>query len=670
MDHANEGPPVGLTVERLAYRELLRNRSFRNLFFAGFTSSLGDWLGVLAILALTKSILGPTRAAAFALSGVMIARVLPTLLLGPVAGVFVDRWDRRRLLIATDLGRGVVMALVPFAQDVWALFLATLAIEVMTTLFIPAKDAVVPNLVRRDQLVQANQLNLGVGYGTLPLGGALFAVSVGMATTVFTGVEFLQRRPAALPVWVNAFSFFLSAVFIARIPGLAGRRRPVPQTEQPGAWAELKEGFAFIARQHLVRALVFGIMGAFLAAGAVVAVGELFVDVLNAGSSGFGVLVAVVGTGLGLGLIASGPLSKRVDKERFFGPSIAVAGLGLIAAALMPRLDLAAIPALIMGVGGGLAFISGYTLLQEHTSDAVRGRTFAAFNTGVRAALFAALVAAPFVVGLLGVEPGRIDGQPVYVIGGVRITLVGAGFVALVGAAYTAVAIRRTIGAPAQLHLGAGQLQHRGNGLFVVFEGGEGAGKTTQMRLLRAAIEREGRDLVVTREPGGTAIGERIRALLLDPDNVELGDRAEALLYAAARAQHVDEVIRPALENGQIVVSDRYVDSSIVYQGVARGLGDHEVAELNRWATADLQPDLVVVLDIDPVEGLRRAGSPDRLEMAGYDFHASVNEGFRRRAESDPDRYLILDGSDEAETLHALIRDAVFTRIAQFERMT
>jgi dTMP kinase len=668
VDHSQDGPPVGLNVERLAYRELLRNRSFRNLFFAGLTSSLGDWIGVLAILALTKSILGPTRAAAFALSGVMIARVLPTLLLGPVAGVFVDRWDRRRLMITTDIGRGIVMAIVPFAQDVWALFLATLLIEVMTTLFIPTKDAVVPNLVRRDQLVQANQLNLGVGYGTLPLGGALFALLVGASTTLFTGVEFLQRRPASLAIWVNAVSFFLSAIFIARIPGLHGRTRRAQKTESLGAWAELKGGFAFIVNQPLVRALVVGIMGAFLAAGAVVAVGELFVDVVNAGSTGFGVLVATVGVGLAAGLIASGPLSKRVAKERFFGPAIAVAGGGLIGAAFMPRLDLAMIPAFVMGVGGGLAFVAGYTLLQEHTSDAVRGRTFAAFNTGVRASLFAALVAAPFLVGVLGVEPGSdLAGNPVYVIGGVRITLMAAGAVALVGAAYTAWSIRKVLGAPSRLHLGAGEVMHRGPGMFVVFEGGEGAGKSTQVRLLRSAIERSGHDAVVTREPGGTAIGERIRHVLLDPENDAMSDRAEALLYSAARAQHVDEVIRPALEKGQVVLCDRFVDSSIVYQGVARGLGDNEIAELNRWATADLQPDLVIVLDIDPVEGLRRAGSPDRLEMAGFEFHSRVNQAFRHRASMEPDRYLLLDGNDAAETLHATIREAVFSRLRSWE---
>ena len=145
-----------------------------------------------AILALTEQILGgATRGTAFALSGIMIARILPTMLLGPVAGVYVDRWDRRRLLIGTDIGRGIIMALVPFSPDIYALFLATLAIEVMSTLFLPAKDALIPRLVNKDQLVQANQLNLIAAYGTLPVGGALFAL--------FTGASLSRAgRPVAV----------------------------------------------------------------------------------------------------------------------------------------------------------------------------------------------------------------------------------------------------------------------------------------------------------------------------------------------------------------------------------------------------------------------------------------------------------------------------------------
>ncbi|MBW3659024.1 MAG: MFS transporter, partial [Actinobacteria bacterium] len=161
---------LGGGAERAAYRALLGdNERFRNLFFAMLASSMGDWIGLFAILALTETLAGATRAGAFALSGIMVARVLPTLLLGPVAGVYVDRWDRKRTLIATDIGRGLVMIWVALVGDVFQLFVATFLIEVMSTLFIPAKDATLPNLVDRDRLVPANQLNLMVTYGTLPL---------------------------------------------------------------------------------------------------------------------------------------------------------------------------------------------------------------------------------------------------------------------------------------------------------------------------------------------------------------------------------------------------------------------------------------------------------------------------------------------------------------------
>lgn len=660
-----------------AYRSLLTNDRFKNLFFAMLTSSMGDWLGVLAIFSLTETILGPTRAAAFAVSGVMVARILPTLLLGPVAGVFVDRWDRKRTLIATDVGRGLVMALIAFANDVYALFLATLVIETMSTLFIPTKDAMLPSLVERKRLVQANQLSLGVTYGTLPLGAALFAALVGTATTFLSDFQFLADRPEALAIWVNALTFFLSAVFIARIPSSAGvRRRPrEPEAESAsGTWQELKEGFQFIGRQPLIRALIVGVMAAFLAAGIVIPVGEFFAGVVNAGSSGFGVLVAVVGTGLVAGLGVAGPLSARIDKERIFAPGIGVAGVSLIITAYMPRLDLAAIPAFVMGVAAGIAFVVGYTLLQELATDEIRGRTFAAFNTGVRLALFSSLVIGPALVAFIGpegqtvTEAEELAGATVgYQIGGVRLTLTIGGLVALLGSVWTGRSIRKVLEEERKdLDLGESmavvEQQHRG--LFVAFEGGEGAGKSTQLRLLRGAVERTGRDVVTTREPGGTDAGERLRELVLSPDLDGLNDRAEALLYAAARAQHVDEVIGPALGDGAVVLCDRYVDSSIVYQGVGRGLGDAAVERLNVWATAGLVPDLVVLLDVEAEEGLRRLGEErDRLEAAGLDFHGAVNDAFRHRAAEEPDRYLVLDASRPVEELHAEIREAVLARL-------
>lgn len=194
---------------------------------------------------------------------------------------------------------------------------------------------------------------------------------------------------------------------------------------------------------------------------------------------------------------------------------------------------------------------------------------------------------------------------------------------------------------------------------FIVFEGGEGAGKSTQSAALADYLQARGHEVLCTREPGGTPAAEAIRAVLLDPANAGLDDRAEALLFAAARGDHAARVIRPALERGEIVISDRYLDSSVAYQGVARGLGAERVAELSLWATGGLVPDLTIVLDVDPALGLARVVGPDRLESEPLEWHARVRQGFLDIAAAAPDRYLVLDGSRPAEDLAVEIAVAV-----------
>ena len=182
-------------------------------------------------------------------------------------------------------------------------------------------------------------------------------------------------------------------------------------------------------------------------------------------------------------------------------------------------------------------------------------------------------------------------------------------------------------------------------GRLIAFEGVEGSGKSTQLELLRQALVGRGREVVVTREPGGTPAGERMRAVLLDP-GVELHPRAEALLFAAARAELVDAVIRPALERGAVVLCDRYLDSSLAYQGDARGLGRGPVTEVNRFATGGLLPDLVVLLDLDPASGLRRrSGELDRIEAQDLAFHRRVRQAFCDLAAANPGRFAVVDGA-------------------------
>jgi dTMP kinase len=184
--------------------------------------------------------------------------------------------------------------------------------------------------------------------------------------------------------------------------------------------------------------------------------------------------------------------------------------------------------------------------------------------------------------------------------------------------------------------------------LFVVFEGGEGAGKSTQSARLAALLRASGLDVVTTREPGGSPVGEAVRAVLLDTAHGGMSARAEALLFAAARGEHVHRVVRPALERGAVVVCDRYLDSSVAYQGVGRGLGADTVAGLSLWATEGLRPDLTVLLDVDPAVGLGRVGEPDRLEVEPPAFHRAVRAGFLALAAADPARYLVVDARSSA----------------------
>ncbi len=198
-------------------------------------------------------------------------------------------------------------------------------------------------------------------------------------------------------------------------------------------------------------------------------------------------------------------------------------------------------------------------------------------------------------------------------------------------------------------------------GFFIAFEGGEGAGKSTQEALLAQRLSAQGLSITRTREPGGTPAAEQMRTVVLSPENAGLDDRAEALLFAASRADHAARVIRPALERGDVVICDRYLDSSVAYQGVGRELGEQEVRDLSLWATRGLVPDLTIVLDVDPVIGLSRRPEPDRLEAEPLEYHRRVRAAFVSFAQKDPQRYLLIDASRPVDE----IADVIYARITQ-----
>ena len=200
---------------------------------------------------------------------------------------------------------------------------------------------------------------------------------------------------------------------------------------------------------------------------------------------------------------------------------------------------------------------------------------------------------------------------------------------------------------------------HAPTGVFVCFEGGEGSGKSTQSRLLRDWLEEEGYDVVLTFEPGDTEVGREMRRIVLSPETGELADRTEVLLYAADKAEHVETVVQPALERGAVVVTDRYVDSTLAYQGAGRSLDVREVEQVARWATHDLRPHLTVVLDLEPEHGLGRFAGRDRIEAESVEFHQRVRAAFLEMAEADPDHYLVLDARLPVEEIAAEIRAEV-----------
>lgn len=191
------------------------------------------------------------------------------------------------------------------------------------------------------------------------------------------------------------------------------------------------------------------------------------------------------------------------------------------------------------------------------------------------------------------------------------------------------------------------------------FEGGEGAGKSTQSRLLAEWLEQQGHTVLLTFEPGDTGVGKELRRIVLDPATGELSARTEALIYAADKAEHVDHVVLPALARGEVVITDRYVDSALAYQGAGRTLEVSEVEQVNRWATGDLRPHVTVVLDLEPQAGLGRFTERDRIEGQSLEFHQRVRQGFLRLADADPDHYLVLDARQPVEAIAAAIRARV-----------
>ncbi len=426
--------------------------------------------------------------------------------------------------------------------------------------------------------------------------------------------------------------------FPAPVRGLTGR------FDLSRVWRDVVDGVKFLREDSVASAMTGGIVIAFAAVGAVLALGPIFVSTLDADAAAWGVVVTAFGVGMFLGMATANQLNKVIERDVAFVWALLAAAGTLFVLAAMPNLALAAVIAVWLGAFCGLAWVSGYTLLQENVEDEFRGRTFASLTTLSRLGLFLSLTVFP-ILSSVYVDIDFFVGGQRFDLSGPRQALWTAGALAAVAGFNTRRLLKRyRLSRPEPLALVPKLKRPPATGLFIAFEGVEGAGKGTQIRLAEEHLRSTGHDVMVTREPGGTELGEKIRELLLDPKTGKLDARSEALLFSAARAQTVSSVIRPALAEGSIVICDRYVDSSLAYQGWARGLGEQDVLTLNVWATQGLFPDLVILLHLEPERGLLRSTeAPDRMELEGQNFHTKVSDAYLKIAEEHPERFVVID---------------------------
>ena len=629
------------------YLLLLKNGNFFRFFLAQAVSSLGDWIGVIAIAVLAQTVFQSTTAVGV----VMIARVLPGFVVGPLGGVLADRWDRKRTMVIADATRAAIVFSLPFVPNLAYFVVASAALESLTLIWGPAKDASLPHFVPRAQLTHANSLSLIAVYGPWPLASILFASLSAIGGFLAEHVEVLRGlsdSPEALALWVDSVTFLFSAVMVSTLT-ITSSRTGAGKFDLSGVRRDLLEGLTFVRDHDQVRPWMLGIAFTFTAAGGVFSLGPEFVKkILQEPSSAFGLVMGFFGSGMIIGLLAVGALVKRVKKDILFSASIMSLGVGLIALASTSSLGWALPIAGALGFFGGVGYSIGYALMQETTEEELRGRTFGAAYTLIRLGTLVGLGIFPLLAGAIGGDNIlRLFGDATLALPGSRVTLWLAGLIVVGGGVLSLTAVRARRAMPTAAPAVP-------SSFFVVFEGGEGAGKSTQMSALVKWLEARGEEVITTREPGGTAIGSRLREILLDPVAAGMDPRTEALLYAADRAQHVAEVIRPALAQGKIVVSDRFLDSSLAYQGVARGLGVHQIYDISAWATDGLVPDLVFYLDLDPDAGLARVGEErDRMEQEDDDFHRRVGAAYLELTRRFPERFVVLDARRGPAEIHA-----------------
>jgi len=624
-------------------------------------SSLGDWLGLLATTALAQQLSGDNYAKAnFAIAGVFIARLLPSVFLGPLAGVLADRFDRRKLMVVCDILRTGLYISIPIFHNYFWLYTATILVECVTLFWSPAKEASVPNLVPRNKLESANQVSLLAAYGTAPIAAIIFSILALFSNAFNALLPSFATNAVDIALYINAASFAFAAYTVwglHEIPKIKDSKKD----SEVGVAKSLWQGWKAVSGSKIIRGLVVGMVGAFVAAGAVIGLARTFVGDLGGGEAAYGVLFGAVFTGLALGIAAGPKVFAQFSRRRLFGASLTIAGIFLVLLAAIPNLVLAVIIVIFLGAFSGICWVTGFTMLGMEVQDEVRGRTFAFVQSLIKVTLVAVLAISPLIAAAFGEHTLKFKNTELN-YNGAAITILIAGVIAaIIGSiSYHQMKDRPNVSLWSDISNALkGELGSITGapvkGIFIAFEGGEGTGKSTQSKMLKKWLEQEGEEVVLSREPGGTDLGQGLRKILLGHETGAISPRAEALLYAADRAHHVFSLIRPALDRGDVVITDRYFDSSIAYQGAGRVLQPNEVARISRWATESLFPTLTIIIDMPAEVGLGRLKSRDRLEAEPLAFHERVRNEFLQIASMDPERYLIVDGLQEIDEIHEQI---------------
>jgi dTMP kinase len=670
---------------------LLKIPALRRLWSAQLTGAVADRLGLLALLVLTVQAVaasgsfgGGYRGIALATAAVFAARLVATLLfgavlLGPLSSL-TDAGgplDRRWTMIGAD---GVRLALfivaplwitwVPGSAHLWLLLSAFLT-GIAERLWAVAKDGAAPSLLPQpgdtsvrpapDHLATLQRLTLRTSFVALPLAAAVLVVVTLLNTLIGVGVNWFHLHQVALAAYVAAglFSSSIAILFLLELPSetAARPRSPLEGLRLPKGPAGAERG-----RTGVLPLLVLATSGVAGAIGAAVGVSILHAGDLGFGPVGFGLLVLAYTGGTVLGIRIAPRTLPGLSRRRLLSLAIGVTGLGLLLTGIVADPTTVLLLALFSGVSAGITANTGHVLIEQEAEEPRRPRTTEHLRAVARTVVAAAAIAAPLLAAAIG--PHRVhNGHFTFDHGGAEYTLILIGALLLPIAALVLGKTDDRSGVPLRRDLrealrgGEPAEAPAATGFFIAVEGGDGAGKSTQVEALAEWIRTKGHEVVVTREPGATAVGKRLRSILLDVSSAGISDRAEALLYAADRAEHVDSVVRPALARGAVVISDRYIDSSVAYQGAGRDLAPTEVARINRWATGGLIPHLTVLLDVSPETARERfTEAPDRLESEPAAFHHRVRAGFLTLAAADPARYLVVDAGQSPAAVTTVVR--------------